>query len=502
MSKTKNKQALKRFAERCRLIIESTSINILESDEVKEKRIRRAKKDYAYFVSYYFPHYATAPCADFHIKAANRIKRTPQAREVLMWARGHAKSTHSNILIPLWLKIQDTHSFRVMVLVGKSQDNAITLISDLQAELEHNQRYIHDFGVQLKYGSWEEGRFVTKDDRAFYALGRGQSPRGLRYRQYRPDYIVVDDLDDDELCRNPARVEKMYDWLLEALFGAMDMGRGRFIMVGNLISKTSVLAKVHANKAFHTIRVNALDKNGAPSWKEKYTLQDIRSMIDTLGYRKSQKELFNNPIVEGAVFKQEWLQWEKPLAWSKYKHIVAYCDPSFKNSRTSDFKAIMVVGSTGTRLHILKAFVRKCSIAEMVRWFFDFHQNLPDSVVVDYYMEANFAQDLIIDEFDKESQARGVLLPLRKDTRKKPDKFARIEAISPLFERGLITLNAREKDNSDMQTFIEQLLAFEKGSRSHDDAPDALEGAVYLLSRNMRKSKNKYIVATRQTRHF
>ena len=51
----------------------------------------------------------------------------------------------------------------------------------------------------------------------------------------RPDYIVIDDLDDDELSRNPSRVEDMYDWVKSALFGALDLGRGRFIMVGNLI---------------------------------------------------------------------------------------------------------------------------------------------------------------------------------------------------------------------------------------------------------------------------
>lgn len=91
-----------------------------------------------------------------------------------------------------------------MVLVGKSEDNANTLLADVQAELQYNQRYINDFGEQYNSGSWEEGEFVTKDGTAFFARGRGQSPRGLRYRSHRPDYIVIDDLDDDELCENPA----------------------------------------------------------------------------------------------------------------------------------------------------------------------------------------------------------------------------------------------------------------------------------------------------------
>ena len=35
-------------------------------------------------------------------------------------------------------------------------------------------------------------------------------------------------------------------------------------------------------------------------------------------------------------------------------------------------------------------------------------------------------------------------------------------------------------------TGIEQLLAFEKGTRTHDDAPDADEGAIYILQKRTR----------------
>ena len=38
-----------------------------------------------------------------------------------------------------------------------------------------------------------------------------------------------------------------------------------------------------------------------------------------------------------------------------------------------------------------------------------------------------------------------------------------------------------------MQTGIEQTLALERGSRIHDDAPDADEGAIWMLQRNSRQ---------------
>ena len=126
----------------------------------------------------------------------------------------------------------------VMVLVGKSQDNANTLLATCRLSCNTTNVTSTIFGKQYNAGSWQEGEFVTADGCAFFARGRGQSPRGLRYRDNRPDYIVIDDLDDDELVENEARVSKLTDWVKEALFGALDGGRGRFMMVGNLIGKT------------------------------------------------------------------------------------------------------------------------------------------------------------------------------------------------------------------------------------------------------------------------
>ena len=38
-----------------------------------------------------------------------------------------------------------------------------------------------------------------------------------------------------------------------------------------------------------------------------------------------------------------------------------------------------------------------------------------------------------------------------------------------------------------MRAGIEQTLAFERGSRAHDDGPDADEGAIYKLQKQVRE---------------
>ena len=508
------KQMQLEWQEHCRQIqsITDTKSLVRETAVEKEQRIRRLQKDYAAFCEYYFPHFLQqrdkvtgevvriVHNAPFHNAAANKVKNTPNLKAVFKWPRGHAKSTHMDIFTPLWLMFQPKRLIDFMVVVGKSEDSANRLLGDIQAELGYNKRIIADYGKQMSMGDWTEGEFTTKDGVHFLACGRGQSPRGLRKRESRPDYIVIDDLDDDELCRNPRRVREMTDWVKEALFGALDVGRGRFIMVGNLISKTSVLANICKTKGVHVSEVKAVDGEGNPVWREKWTKEEARGVADFMGYRAWNKEMMHNPIIEGTVFKQEWIKYAKRPAWREFDEFVLYIDPSWKSKKTNDTKAAKLWGKYKSQLWHLRAFVRKASVAELVRWCYDLYEwSLEQNIPIRFMMEASFMQDIILDDFTIEGNLRGYQLPITGDKRKKPDKFQRVEAISPLWERGFVFYDISQKDDPDMQAGIAQTLAFEKGMSGNDDAPDADEGAIWQLQRTARQESFQPQFSKRRT---
>lgn len=511
---TELKQMQLEWQEHCRQIqsITDTKSLVRETAVEKEQRIRRLQKDYAAFCEYYFPHFLQqrdkvtgevvriVHNAPFHNAAAQKVKNTPNLKAVFKWPRGHAKSTHMDIFTPLWLMFQPKRLIDFMVVVGKSEDSANRLLGDIQAELQYNKRIIADYGKQMSMGDWTEGEFTTKDGVHFLACGRGQSPRGLRKRESRPDYIVIDDLDDDELCRNPRRVREMTDWVKEALFGALDVGRGRFIMVGNLISKTSVLADICKTKGVHVSEVKAVDGEGNPTWREKWTKEEARTYAEFVGYRAWEKEMMHNPIIEGTVFKQEWIKYAKRPAWRDFDELVLYIDPSWKSKKTNDTKAAKLWGKYKSQLWHLRAFVRKASVAELVRWCYDLYEwSLEKNISIRFMMEASFMQDIILDDFTIEGNLRGYQLPITGDKRKKPDKFQRVEAISPLWERGFVYYDISQKDDPDMQAGIAQTLAFEKGMSGNDDAPDADEGAIWQLQRTTRQESFQPQFSKRQT---
>lgn len=512
-TQAEQKLAYEQWKEHCKRVqsITDTALMAAETPAARDKRRRRLLDNYAAFCEYYFPHYLTLRDkvtgevirtihnAPFHNEAARKVRSTPNLKAVFQWPRGHAKSTHFDIFMPLWLMFQPKRLINFMVIVGKSEDSAIRLLGDIQAELEHNQRIIADFGRQRGSASWQDGEFKAANGVKFLACGRGQSPRGLRDRESRPDYIVIDDLDDDELCRNEKRVHDLTDWVKEALFGSLDVGRGRFIMVGNLISKNSVLFNITKTPGVFVSVIKAVDRNGEPVWRGKWTKEEVREYRDFVGYRAWEKEMMHNPIVDGTIFRSEWIRFKKMPKLSKYEMLVCYTDPSFKSTTSNDYKASRLWGKIGNELHLIDCYVRQDTVSGMVRWLYNLYESLPEGVAVRFFMEANFMQDIILDEFTTEGNIRGYQLPLLPDKRKKPEKIQRIEAISPLWERGFVFYNEALKDSPDMQVGIEQTLALERGSRVHDDAPDADEGAIWYLQRNTRQENFKPMFGARPT---
>jgi hypothetical protein len=70
--------------------------------------------------------------------------------------------------------------------------------------------------------------------------------------------------------------------------------------------------------------------------------------------------------------------------------------------------------------------------------------------------------------------------------------------MQPLFERGIFFFNEAERNDSGTRRLIEKLLMFEKGTRYHDDGPDAIEGAVWMLNYKTRIDVT-FIIGKRNT---
>lgn len=502
------REAIKKWEEHCRHVAEVTSFRVVvDSQDTIDKRKAKAKKSYQFFTEFYFPHYAfdketgeIIKNAHFHNEWAFQVRHDKNFFGVAEWPREHAKSVHNCIILPLWLYI--CGELDGMLITSKNEDAAKRLLGDLQAELEHNHLFINDWGQKFNEGSWEDGNFVTKDNIFFIALGRGQSPRGIRYKGKRPNLGVCDDIDDDIIVNNQVRVAQVVEWLLGAFYGALDIRQSRFIMVGNRFHPKQILAHIvgdveegdpirpglYHSKIYATTN-GQLD--GKPTWWQKFTQAALHRRFQIIGSIMALREYFHKYVLKGKRFKAEWIHWDKIFPLDKYDAKVVYFDPSYKSSTSNDYKAIRFWGKIGIKKHLIKSFVRQTTITQAVKWMYDLYESLPDSqkAEVEFWMEDVFLQDQFYADFEAEAEVRGYYLPIRGDKRQKPEKFARIEAMTPMYERGHVVWSEEERKSPDAQTGLIQYMGFEKGSAINDDAPDADEGAWYLLDKKTKRLK-------------
>jgi predicted phage terminase large subunit-like protein len=465
---------------------ESAEVDEHETEQDRKKRMARLEEDPEEWFNYYFPRFSYAPPAAFHKEATRRILDNAEWYEVRMWSRELAKSTRTMMEV-LYLTLvghkegDKRRSKKYVLLISNSLDNAERLLMPYKANLENNKRLMQDYGEQQGIGHWQSAEFTTQTGITFRAIGVGQSPRGARSEETRPDIIVFDDVDTDADCLNPELVARKWRWIEEAAIGTRSISEPTtIIFCGNRIASDTCVERA-TRFADHVDEINIRDAQGRATWPEKNREVDIDRVLSQKSYAAQQKEYFNNPLTEGAVFKQ--LAYKPALLLSEYQMLVCYTDPSYK--ATNDYKATVLVGKRGSEFHVIKCYLEQATTADMIGWLMHMMELTRNSACF-YLMEQVFMQDVLVKEVCDAGRRIGRPIPIKGDTRQKPDKYMRIESLlEPMHRNGDLYLNETERYNPHMVRLAEQFMAFAPGSRAHDDGPDAVEGAVwYMVNRD------------------
>jgi len=485
----------------CATVQNSTAINLFEAPEEQNWRIKNALRDYNFFVKTYLKTYSDADCADFQISFANACLKDPNFFGIAEWPREHAKSVHLTIAIPMWLIAHK--ALTGMILMGKNEDDACNLLADVQAQLQHNELFAHDFGQQYNFGSWQEGDFTTKDGIRFLAVGRDQSPRGARKGEKRPNYGVIDDIDDDEIVHNQKRVKKIVNRILGAFFFALSIKGARVCVGGNRIHSQSILAHLvgdikpgakkregifHSKvKALYNIVKNALGDiiSADVAWDERYSLEEIVRKMRKAGPVLAKQEFFHETDVEGSIFKNSYFRFAKLPHLKQMTVLIGYFDPSFENNVTSDFKAVAIWGLKDEKRFCYKRYTRRSELEAVFQWMINVEKKLPAGVAIIWYIEKQFSTKLVKQALARvRRQNKNYPLQIIEDDRTKPGKYTRMVRMEPEYFAGNVIYNIDEEHDTDMVEGNMQVKGIEPGYRSADDAPDADEGAWYYLDQH------------------
>ena len=122
--------------------------------------------------------------------------------------------------------------FNHCLIVGGNDKLAEARVHSIRRAFENNKRLIQIFG-NLVGKPWADGFLELANGRQIQAMGRGQSIRGTKAEDFRPDLILLDDFEDPDSVRTPEGREKTESWLFTELLPAGDTPNLRVRMLSN-----------------------------------------------------------------------------------------------------------------------------------------------------------------------------------------------------------------------------------------------------------------------------
>lgn len=162
--------------------------------------------------------------------------------------RGFAKSTAVTHCYTLASVLFRERSF--VVLVSDTETQAVMFLQDIKKELEDNDDLKNLFGIKVdplgktRFVKESESDIIVSftDGQKFRIVAKGseQKVRGLKWGNKRPDLIVCDDLENDEIVLNKERRDKFKRWFLGALL-PIRSDHGIVRIVGTILHMDSLL---------------------------------------------------------------------------------------------------------------------------------------------------------------------------------------------------------------------------------------------------------------------
>ncbi len=449
-----------------------------DTREKRDQRLQRAAADPLYFCRTYLPHYFCHAPAPFHYELIRFLEERGEVvtPAVVAAPREFAKSTVCSFGYVLQ---QICFGKRHFIIIGSdTEDLASDLTGYLYMELLYNERLQQDFGELVKANKPVDD-FVTANNIRVKARGRGQRLRGLKHRQWRPDLVILDDLENDVNVRNPELVKQILDWVQSAVYPSLE-ANGTLMIIGTILRQRSALHLMLMSPEepychFRRRTFRALQENGESLWEARHPATRLHMQKQLMGTVAFNREKMNEPTPANGLFQEDWIHYYHPDSLKdKRLTVVGFFDPSLEAGGSADYKAVVTVGCCPQDMvfYVLDAFIQKTTLEQTLRAVFNRHRERPFQMLG---VEDNLFQRLLLKEFDVMGRELGVFLPVKGVTHRVA-KETRVAVLSPLLERGKIRF---VRGHSDQEKLIEQLLYFPSRTM-HDDGPDALAAAVQL----------------------
>ncbi len=483
------------------------------ADEDREQRVTNTLADFWTFIHTYFPHHID----EAEIETSVFRKFCHEELEELSWLhkkmlftayRGAAKTTVITRLFSLWQLVR--RAFRYEMVICATDGLVEDTFDFFRTELENNQNLIHDFDIE-QGSTWRLTELVIKvGDHLckMEGLGAGVKIRGKNFLSWRPDFIIVDDIENDEQVESKTQRDKLERWFKKAIMKLpARKKRYRLFVVGTVLHNDSLLMRLSKRKDFvfynFPLVIQFPHDMGDPDninldglILDDPEIDGMEVMEEYFEDKDSfMSEFQNQPISKDGLLFEEYVTFEHMPKCDVY---YLGLDPSM-GKKKGDYFGVALMGKKDNKFYASVKGYRMSPvklIPRIIALYAKYQKIAPTTIACETVQFQEFFKDVL----KKEALEIGIPLSV-KELRNTAPKPLRIDSVAPLINDGTIEIYAKD------HLLIEELDTYP--SSAHDDLLDALEMAYRLFrvaahlnlksiraklkKKNFTKFKKKYV---------
>lgn len=481
-----------------------------------ELRRLLGEMDIEFFALCYFPKYFDRKFGQFHKELFEELKYMLDNKgliEAFGLPREHGKSTINSFLFPLYSTLYNKSQFTL--IISATEQIALPFLDMIKDELENNQLLIEDYGI-YKGNRWNNNEIWIRGrgglDACIMIRGIDGSLRGIHFKQYRPQLVLLDDLLKDDTAKSETKREQVKNTFTDVVIpiGTRDTNT---LVVGTVLHEEDLMADLLKGKipGVRSIKkasiVNWAERDDLWSeWEVKYNnLQDLdrietaksffydhqEEMLEgteilwseyldyyylmckkqAMGDKSFYKEMQNDPRSSDDYIFQNISYWDRLPEYEEME-IVVYIDPAIKAGKRNDYSAITILGKHNktNQMYVVDGSIYKLLPDDLFSIVIEKLQMYP---VEKIGFEATQAQSYMKQKFEEQLWQNKIYVPV-EEVVTRGQKHERIISLEPDIKKGHVLFNS---SNIGYNNQIKDYNKFAK----NDDAPDSLYGAVQLV---------------------
>ncbi len=315
-------------------------------------RRKLASDSFKYFAAIYMYEHLTYELAPFHEDFMQIAEDINIPLAVILAFRSSGKSTIFSNWYPIWAATGRQQK-KFILIITYNQTQARLIMRNIKYELENNELLKADIGpFEDDDTEWSAFSIVLKHYNARIMVASiDQGLRGFKHGHYRPDVVILDDVQDQNSMRSPEGRDKLYDWYTKVVSPLSDIHKRKTVIVGTRMDNDDLVSRlidqIKDKKLEGIYRIVPIIQKGKATWPGKYPDKAaIAKEKKQSGGRIAWSSEYLMEILspEDQIIKSEWISYYSELPpIQKLKYIVIGVDLATGEKIRSDSTAMVPI---------------------------------------------------------------------------------------------------------------------------------------------------------------